>query len=120
MPARDYAPRWRAARPTRRQEVRIHDGACVLRRPGCVPRMSFHPKGFSFSGDEARLLISGSANLAENGFKRGAELDTVLEIRSLISRRETPLRDELGELQEWFDEQIGCGQPLSRRLEVSV
>jgi len=97
--------------------VRIHDGAFVVGRQGCAPRLPFHPKGFLFSGDEARLLISGSGNLSDNGINRGVELDTVLEVRSPTSPIETALWDELGELQVWFDGQWATADPYQDDLQ---
>jgi hypothetical protein len=97
--------------------VRIHDGVFVVGRQGCAPRLPFHPKGFLFSGDEARLLISGSGNLSDNGINRGVELDTVLEVRSPTSPSETALWDELGELQAWFDGQWATANPYQGGLK---
>jgi hypothetical protein len=102
--------------------VRIHDGAFVVGREGCTPRLPFHPKGFLFSGDEARLLISGSGNLSDNGISRGIELDTVLEVRSPTSPQETTLWDALGKLQAWFDAQWASADPyqgLKSRYEIA-
>jgi hypothetical protein len=99
--------------------VRIHDGAFVVGRQGCAPRLPFHPKGFLFSGDEARLLISGSGNLSDNGINRGVELDTVLEVRSPTSPIETALWNELGGLQVWFDEQWANADPYQGDLQSS-
>ena len=97
--------------------VRIHDGDFVVGRQGCAPRLPFHPKGFLFSGDEARLLISGSGNLSDNGINRGVELDTVLEVRSPTSPIETALWDELGKLQAWFDGQWATADPYQGSLQ---
>lgn len=91
--------------------VRIHDGAYVVEKQGCVPRRPYHPKGFLFSGNEARLLISGSGNLSNNGITRGVELETLLEVRSPASPSEMALWNELGKLLEWFDEQWDTAIP---------
>jgi len=105
-----------ALNQTAASSVRIHDGAYVVARQGCAPRLPFHPKGFLFSGDEARLLISGSGNLSDNGISRGVELDTVLEVRSPTSPIETALWDELGGLQAWFDGQWAAANPYQGDL----
>ena len=97
--------------------VRIHDGAFVVGREGCAPRLPFHPKAFLFSGGEARLLISGSGNLSANGINRGVELDTLLEVRSPTSPQETALWNELGELQAWFDGQWAAANPYQGGLK---
>jgi hypothetical protein len=90
---------------TATSSVRIHDGAFVAGRSGCAPRLPFHPKGFLFSGQDARLLVSGSGNLSLNGITRGVELDTVLEVRTPTSPGEVALWDELGQIEAWFDTQ---------------
>jgi hypothetical protein len=107
-----------ALNQTAASSVRIHDGAYVVARQGCAPRLPFHAKGFLFSGDEARLLISGSGNLSDNGISRGVELDTALEVRSPTSPIETALWDELGKLQAWFDGQWALANPYQDDLRA--
>jgi hypothetical protein len=106
-----------ALNQTAASSLRIHDGAFVVGREGCAPRLPFHPKGFLFSGDDARLLISGSGNLSDNGINRGVELDTVFEVRSPTSPSETALWDELGRLQAWFDQQWAIANPYQDTLK---
>jgi hypothetical protein len=101
---------------TEASSVRIHDGAYVVGQQGCAPRLPFHPKGFLFSGDEARLLISGSGNLSNNGIRCGVELDTLFEVRSPTSPIEIALWEQIGELQTWFDRQWAAANPYQGDL----
>lgn len=83
--------------------VRIHQGAAVVNRPQCAPRLPFHPKGFLFTGPDARLLLSGSGNLSHNGIRQGVELDTLIDVRTPLAPGEQQAWDALGEVAVWFD-----------------
>lgn len=85
-------------------KVRIHDGAVVVEKPGCNPALPFHPKGFLFCGQDARLLISGSGNLSDNGILRGVELDTVIEVQNPQGAHELEVWAVLEGVRARFDD----------------
>ena len=86
-----------------KSEVRIFDGLRVVDRRGCSPRVSFHPKGFVFSGPRVRLLISGSGNLSRNGVSKGVELNTVVEVSDPKTRAEKSLWQSIEAIRAWHN-----------------
>lgn len=90
-----------ALNQSRRSEVRIFDGDSVVKRRGCLPSVSFHPKGFVFSGPGARLVISGSGNLSRNGLCIGTELNTVVEVRDPKSAVEKAAWNAIESVRKW-------------------
>lgn len=85
-----------------RSSVRVPFGIQIVDSPRCAPRIPFHPKGFLFLGPNARLLVSGSANLSRNGLSIGHELDTVIEVRSPETSAERHVWRALGKTNRWF------------------
>ena len=83
-------------------KVRVFDGRRVAATPGCSPQTPFHPKGFVFSGDRARLMLAGSANLSRNGLTRGVELNTLLEVTDPKSPAEHAVWDAIERTRTWF------------------
>lgn len=83
-------------------QVRIHDGARVSSRKGCVPHVSWHPKTFVVTGPRVRAALHGSANLSGNGLINGHEVGSMIQ---------TTARTGLGaqfwtavdDLSRWFD-----------------
>ena len=61
-----------------RSQVRIHDGAFVVQRPGCTPRISYHPKLYVFTGATGIASVVGSGNLSHTGLRRGVEAAAAL------------------------------------------
>lgn len=88
--------------PTR-SGVRIFEGRSVVKRDRCTPSVPFHPKGFIFAGDGARLLISGSGNLSRSGITRGIELDTLIEVQDPGTKVEVAAWDAIEATRTWFD-----------------
>jgi hypothetical protein len=84
-------------------EVRVPDGANIVRRPGCPPTVTFHPKLFLLGGRGVVAVVSGSGNLSASGMLRGCECGSVF-----IRRKETEERTELkaqpdvAGLRGWF------------------
>lgn len=72
----------------RRSQVRIHDGAQVVKRRGCTPVLPFHPKAFVLRGPGIAAIVSGSGNLSENGMTRGHEWGSVTIIREPVDPTE--------------------------------
>ncbi len=85
-----------------RSSVRVPFGIQIVGSPRCAPRIPFHPKGFLFLGPNARLLVSGSANLSRNGLSIGHELDTVIEVRDPETCAERHVWRALEETNKWF------------------
>src|SRR5213080_4293194 len=52
-------------------QVRIADGTHVVRQPGCVPRVPFHPKAVVLRGPSSVGVLAGSGNASRNGMTRG-------------------------------------------------
>ena len=53
--------------------LRIHDGTFVSQRPGCAPRVSYHPKLYMIRGPEHSAVVLGSGNLSYTGLRIGIE-----------------------------------------------
>jgi hypothetical protein len=56
-----------------RSEARVFDGRFVVKRDGCVPRVSYHPKLYGFSRNRRAALVAGSGNLSKTGLCVGVE-----------------------------------------------
>ena len=84
--------------------VRVFDGAEVIRRTGCVPRLPFHPKVWIFSGQTARALVSGSANLSGNGLSRGFEANTSTIVSNPSTAAERDAWAMIDGALSWFDQ----------------
>lgn len=84
-------------------DVRVHDGAQVVSRGGCVPTVSYHPKAFLFSGREESLLVVGSANLSRNGLRHGVEFDAAISVAHGTSREQSSWQ-RLDRARQWFDD----------------
>ena len=63
-------------------ELRVHDGHYIVRRPGCSPRVSYHPKLYIFRGQNGTEVILGSGNLSYTGLKRGVEAGAAITNRT--------------------------------------
>src|SRR5213080_2846883 len=61
-------------------QIRIVDGAHVVRQPACVPRVPFHPKTFVLRGPTAVGIVTGSGNASRNGMAKGHEVGNVLVV----------------------------------------
>jgi HKD family nuclease len=75
-----------------RSTVRVHDGQFVSGRPGCTPRVSYHPKLYIFTrGDESSTVV-GSGNLSLTGLRIGIEAaasirgDRATEVQGALRR----------------------------------
>lgn len=82
--------------------ARVPFGTEIVKSPRCTPRTSFHPKGFLFLGEEARLLVSGSANVSRNGLSIGHELDTIIEVKNPRTSAEKHAWVALENTNSWF------------------
>jgi HKD family nuclease len=82
-------------------QVRIFDGDFVVCRRNCSPKLSFHPKGFVFSGPDDMLLICGSGNLSRNGLGVGVEVDTIIEVHKPQTSMEKLAWREAEVVQTW-------------------
>ena len=58
--------------------VRIYDGSVLVRKSGCTPRVTYHPKMYLFRGPTSSALVASSSNLSENGLTRGHEAGILL------------------------------------------
>jgi len=63
-------------------QVRIVDGTHVVRQPGCVPRVPFHPKAVVLRGQGSLGVVTGSGNASRNGMTRGCEVGNVLVVEN--------------------------------------
>ena len=87
-----------------RSDVRIHDGAVVVRRSGCCPRASFHPKVYAFRRKTNRVVVVGSGNLSRTGLCTGIEAGAVVA---------DPSDSAFRGVQTWFDGHWQQATPLS-------
>jgi len=87
-----------------RSEARIFDGAFVVRRKGCVPRTSFHPKLYVFHRNGESVVVAGSGNLSRTGLCVGVEAG--------LSVSGFP-RDESRHLVGWFNHLWQLATPLN-------
>lgn len=83
-------------------QVRVHDGAAIVKRQRCAPRLPFHPKVFHFQGDEASALVSGSGNLSRNGLTRGHEVGSITAVRNPRTRAEVAAYEAAMAVTRWF------------------
>lgn len=83
-------------------KVRIHDGAQVVARSGCVPYTSWHPKLFLLTGARCRAALHGSGNLSGNGMTVGHEVGAVLSATTKQGAAGEVWR-AVDELVPWFD-----------------
>lgn len=84
-------------------EVRIHDGAHVVARRGCTPRVPFHPKSWILRGTGELAVVVGSGNLSGTGLTRGYEHGSLLMVRRPRSAAERSLWEAMRSVCEWFD-----------------
>lgn len=83
--------------------VRIHDGAHVVTRVACWPRISWHPKHFAVTGTDVRGAVSGSANLSRNGLTIGHEFGSSVCVRSPSNATERKVDASLKNAETWFN-----------------
>lgn len=57
--------------------VRVPNGDELISRPGCVPKITYHPKVFVMRAEGRAAIICGSGNLSANGLLRGCECGSV-------------------------------------------
>lgn len=89
-------------------EVRVPGGAAIVTRAGCSPSVTFHPKLYLLSGDQAQAVICGSGNLSANALLRGCECGHLLT----EDRGPGPDSDpHVTELSRWFEEAWDAGTP---------
>lgn len=86
--------------------VRVHDGRFVVGRPGCNPRISYHPKLYLLTGDTVTATIVGSGNLSRTGLRFGVEAAA-----SLRSREDAA---ELASVTSWYGRMWTAATPLPR------
>ena len=87
-----------------RSEARIFDGAFVVGRKGCVPRISFHPKLYVFQRNDESVVVAGSGNLSRTGLCVGVEAG--LSVFGMPT-------DDSRHLLGWFDRQWQRATPLN-------
>jgi len=92
-----------------KSKLRIHDGAAVVQRRGCVPRRPFHPKVFMLTGNTSIAVISGSGNLSRSGLTSGHEFGSVVVTDRVSPKALEPLR-----ALRWFDSMFQAGTPWKR------
>ena len=79
-----------------RSRVRIFDGRFVSRRPGCVPRYSYHPKTWLLIGPRRSAVVVGSGNLSRTGLLLG------IEAAAAVSGSKT---GAIKDMRSWFSSQ---------------
>ena len=86
-----------------RSNVRIYDGRFVVGRDCCIPRVSFHPKLYSFRRGNREAVVAGSGNLSRTGLCIGVEAGlSVYDVPGMDSRS----------LLRWFNRRWGLATPL--------
>ena len=89
-------------------ELRVHDGAFVVRRTGCAPRTSFHPKLYMFHGREGIETVLGSGNLSYTGLKCGLEAGAIISCERI---------DQIQPVANWFESLWQVATPLGEISE---
>lgn len=85
-----------------RSQVRIYDGAFVVARTGCAPRVSYHPKFYHFRGRNRSAVVAGSGNLSQTGLRVGIEAGvSILDARAA----------EITSVTRWFSSQWRVATP---------
>jgi len=84
----------------RKSEVRVVNGEDLIRRKGCVPQETYHPKLFLLSGPRTVAVICGSGNLSANGLGGGCECGSLWLAPSGGNPDSWP--GEVVGLREWF------------------
>lgn len=93
-------------------QVRVHDGARVVMRTGCVPHLPWHPKWFSVYGPSVRGVLCGSGNLSRNGLSKGHEAGLLQIVRSPRTAAERTIEASLANGATWFDRHWRAGTAL--------
>lgn len=91
--------------------VRIHDGVALVRRSGCTPRVTYHPKLYLFRGPTSSALVAGSSNLSENGLTRGHEAGILLKSES---RTSSASAGPISSARTWFDALWASATPFGK------
>lgn len=89
----------------RRSRVRLVDGAVVVARRGCTPRLPWHPKALLLTGPDAYGVVLGSGNMSRNGLTKGHEAVSSLVVVGTRTRAERDAAAECQGLIDWFDTQ---------------
>lgn len=84
-------------------QVKVHDGARVVGRTGCVPLLPWHPKWFAVNGPGVRGVLCGSGNLSRNGLSRGHEAGIVQVVRTPRTAAEMAIETSLANGALWFE-----------------
>jgi hypothetical protein len=82
--------------------TRIHDGAEVVRRKLCTPRVSFHPKVFAFSAPGRWIVVSGSGNLSKCGLTTGHEVCCYIRVENPQGAHEKSAWTTCDAVAMWF------------------
>lgn len=95
--------------------VAIYDGAEVVLRPGCFPRVPFHPKCWLFrNGTKSGAIVAGSANLSRNGLTGGVEVEFMTDVEDPDPRSasEWSAWQAVEEAAQWFEDEWVHATPL--------
>lgn len=94
--------------------VRVHDGATVVLRSGCTPRLPYHPKTFIVTGAKRLTAVLGSGNLSRNGMLHGHEVGIALAASRKAKGSEARTLEQILYLQSWFSSLWSIATPWSR------
>jgi hypothetical protein len=94
-------------------QVRVHNGASLVLKPGCYPDRPFHPKGFIFWSKSKIALAFGSANLSRNGMTRGHEADLFLQVTHTKANTKSQWAECTG-AKAWFEDLWAKASRLSK------
>jgi hypothetical protein len=97
-----------------RSSVGTADGAFVVERAGCTPRLPWHPKTLILRGPSAIAVLAGSGNLSRNGLTRGHEVGGLVVVRAPGNAAERSARARCVAVADWFEAQ------WRRRTALSV
>lgn len=92
--------------------VRVHDGARVVARGGCVPYVPWHPKWFAVVGPAIRGNFCGSGNLSRNGLLTGHEVGVLQIVSRPTSAAERAVDTSLRAGATWFERHWRPATPL--------
>jgi hypothetical protein len=94
--------------------VKVPDGAFVVKRQGCTPRLPWHPKALVLQGPTAIAVIAGSGNLSRNGLTRGHEVGSLTVVSQPANAAERRALDSCQEVATWFTSVWRRATPLAR------
>jgi HKD family nuclease len=93
--------------------IKVHDGAAIVTKKLCTPRIPFHPKTFIFRTANRSAVLCGSGNLSASGLKRGHEVGCLIDVENPKNPAEASAQAACVKVQGWFNGLWSKGTPVN-------